>query len=266
VTTSHPPGITPEELLGLAVSAAAAAGDHLAPRSGAATVTATKSSVTDLVTADDTASERLIREVLRRARPQDGFLGEELGSDDSQAPPGEQQVRWVIDPIDGTVNYVYGLPLWAVSIAAEVDGEVVAGVVDVPLLGRRYTAVRGGGASCNGVPIDSSPCGTLGEALLATGFSYEPARRADQGAAVARLLPVVRDVRRLGAASLDLCLLAAGEVDCYFERGLGEHDRAAGLLIAREAGAVAEVDGDLTWGAAPALAAAFRAALAGAGG
>jgi myo-inositol-1(or 4)-monophosphatase len=249
------------DLLQLAVAAADAAGRYLEPRSGAATVTATKSSVTDLVTADDTASERLVRGLLHQARPNDGFLGEELGSADPVRTPGEQPVRWVIDPIDGTVNYVYGLPAWAVSIAAEVAGVVVAGVVEVPLLRRRYTATLGGGAFVNGEPLHASRCDSLGQALLATGFGYEPSRRAEQGVAFARLLPVVRDVRRLGAASLDLCLLAAGEVDCYYERGLGEHDRAAGLLIADEAGAVTGVSGDLTWGCARPLEQAFRTAM-----
>jgi myo-inositol-1(or 4)-monophosphatase len=254
-------GPSAAELLDLAVRAAVAAGRQLAPRSGAATITGTKSSVTDLVTTDDTASEQLIRDLLHAARPDDGFLGEELGSAAPHGSAGRPSVRWVIDPIDGTVNYVYGLPMWAVSIAAEVDGDVVAGVVEVPLLRRRYTATRGGGAQVNGVPLHASRCDTLGQALLATGFGYDPARRAEQGAAVARLLPTVRDVRRLGAASLDLCLLAAGEVDCYYERGLGEHDRAAGLLIAHEAGAVVGVDADLTWGSAAPLAEAFREAL-----
>ena len=255
---------SPSALLALAVAAADAAGRHLAPRSGTATVTATKSSVTDLVTADDTQTEQLIRDVIGRARAYDAFLGEELGA---AAPTGAAptRVRWVIDPIDGTVNYVYGLPAWAVSIAAERDGEVVAGVVEVPLLRRRYTATQGGGAFCNGVRLHASRCAALEQALLATGFSYEAARRAEQGVAVARLLPVVRDIRRLGAAALDLCLLAAGEVDCFYERGIGEHDRAAGLLIAREAGAVTAVEDDLTWGAAPAVAGAFHEALRAAG-
>jgi myo-inositol-1(or 4)-monophosphatase len=253
------------ELLDLAVEVAVAAGGFLAPRSGRATVTATKSSPTDLVTADDLASERLIRERIGAQRPGDGFLGEELGASAATTTGDASAVRWVIDPLDGTVNFYYGLPTWSVSVAAEVDDVAVAGVVEAPLLRRRYTAVAGGGAWCNGVAITASRVDKMSEALLATGFSYESAVRETQGRALGRLLPNVRDVRRLGSAALDLCLLASGQVDCYFERGLGEHDRAAGLLIAREAGATVAVDGTLTWGSAAPLATAFLAALHDAG-
>jgi len=264
-----PAAPTPEELLELAAAAAGAAAALLAPRSGQAAVTATKTSPTDLVTADDTAAERLIRTTIARVRPTDAFTGEELGDtpgEDDGERGGAARVRWVVDPIDGTVNYFYGLPTWSVSVAAEVDGTVVAGVVEAPLLRRRYTALRGGGSWCNGVPLVASSVSDLAHALLATGFSYEADRRAEQAAALARLLPSVRDVRRLGSAALDLCLLGAGEVDCYYERGPKEYDRAAGMLVASEAGATVGVDDDLTWGAAAPLAEQFVAALRAAGG
>jgi myo-inositol-1(or 4)-monophosphatase len=214
----------------IAVEAAALAVDGRPADLGVAD---TKSSPTDVVTEMDTAAERLIRERIAHARPHDGFLGEEGGGDG-----GTSGVRWVVDPIDGTVNYLYGLPQWAVSIGVEIDGETAAGVVVAPGLGSVYTAVRGGGARHNGAPIAVRAAAPLSAALVATGFGYRAARRDRQGRIVQALLPRVRDIRRGGSAALDLCAVAHGRVDAYYERGTQPWDRSAGSLIAREAGAV----------------------------
>ncbi len=222
------------ELVVLAERVARAAGGLLVQRPADLGVS-TKSSPTDVVTVMDRASERLLVEHLLEARPDDGILGEEGGE-----RSGASGVRWLLDPIDGTVNYLYGLREWTVSVAAEVDGEVVAGVVHAPALGDTYAATRGGGATCNGDPITVGAAAELGQVLLATGFGYDAARRARQAAVVASVLPRVRDIRRIGAASLDLSLLAAGRVDAYVEQGLQPWDLAAGGLIAREAGARVE--------------------------
>ncbi|HEY5334996.1 MAG TPA: inositol monophosphatase family protein [Mycobacteriales bacterium] len=221
-----------EDLLALAVSVAHEAGELLRDgRDSMAEAVATKSSPTDVVTELDRASERLITRRLLDARPDDGLLGEEGAS-----RPGTSGVRWVIDPVDGTVNFLYRLPSWAVSIGCEVDGEVVAGVVyDVPR-DVTWTAVCGGGAYRNGEVARCSTVEDLAGTLLATGFSYESDRRVRQATIVAELLPKVRDIRRLGSAALDLCSAAAGHVDAYYEQGAHAWDLAAGGLIAREAG------------------------------
>ena len=224
------------ELLAIARAAAAEAGRLLVQgRPEQLGVAQTKSSPTDVVTEMDTAAERLIRSAILGHRPEDGFLGEEGG-----AEPGASGVRWVVDPIDGTVNYLYGLSAWAVSIGAELDGRPVAGVVLAPQLGEEYTAVRGGGAWLDGRRLAVHRPESLDQALVATGFGYRAERRAVQGQIVAGLLPQVRDVRRGGSAALDLCAVAAGRVDGYFERGTHAWDRAAGALVATEAGAVVE--------------------------
>lgn len=184
-----------------------------------------------MVTEFDRASEQQIVERLRRERPHDGILGEE-GSDTA----GTSGVHWLIDPIDGTTNFLYDLPGWAVSVAALDAAGAIAGAVYVPALDELFTAARGGGAFLNGRPIR---CGTVTDpatALVATGFGYVAEQRARQGARVALLLPQVRDIRRFGAASVDLCHVAAGRLDAYYEEGLGPWDFAAGELIAREAG------------------------------
>jgi myo-inositol-1(or 4)-monophosphatase len=226
----------PEDLLELATEVAGEAGKLLVERRppGAIEV-GTKSSPTDVVTVMDTAAERFIVDALLRARPDDAVLGEEGGA----SRPTGTGVRWVIDPIDGTVNYLYRLPPYAVSIAAEVDGTVVAGVVHAPELGETFTASRGGGAFLNGarLRVSASPP-SPDRALVATGFGYEATHRARQAQVLAGLLPRVRDMRRLGAASVDLCYVAAGRVDAYYERGLNAWDLAAGGLVAAEAGAV----------------------------
>jgi myo-inositol-1(or 4)-monophosphatase len=237
----------PEALLRLAVDAAGEAGQLLAAWRGdeRPEVIQTKSSPTDVVTEMDRRSERLITERIRAVRPGDTVLGEEggqtLGGLDHEGAAEGTPVRWVVDPLDGTVNYLYGLPDWAVSIAAEVNGTIVAGVVEVPRRGERFTAVAGHGAwlhrdgtafalrCTSGVP--------LGQALVGTGFGYDPARRRVQGEVAAALVPVVRDIRRGGSAAADLCSVAAGRMDAYYERGLNYWDYAAGALIAREAGA-----------------------------
>ena len=217
----------------------------------------TKSSPTDMVTEVDQAAEELIRSRLLAARPHDTILGEEfgLGTDPPQAtgPAAAEAstpeagpttsaagvgVRWVVDPIDGTTNFLYGHPGFAVSIAAEVAGRTVAGVVRVPFPDEVFTATAGGGARRNGEPISTSTRAELDRALVATGFSYEPDRRRRQGAVLASVVGELADVRRMGAASVDLCSVACGRIDAYWERGLKPWDHAAGALIATEAGAI----------------------------
>jgi len=223
-----------EELLAVAVSVVReAAVAAQAMRVGTVRTVATKSSDTDVVTAADRAVEKLAVEALRAARPRDAVLGEESGT---TGRAGETAVRWVLDPIDGTVNYLYGLAPYAVSLAAEVDGTVVVGVVREVTSGQEWTAIRGVGSWRDGRRLTPSIATDLGQALVATGFGYAPARRAHQARVIAALLPEVRDIRRLGAASVDLCLTAEGRVDAYFEKGLQPWDHAAGGLVATEAG------------------------------
>ena len=226
----------PEELLAVGLEAARAAAELVRGRAaGGVRVAATKSSATDVVTEADRASERLIRDRIREHRPEDAFFGEE-GEDEA----GTSGVRWVIDPIDGTVNFLYGLPEWAVSIAAEVGGETVAGVVVNGATGVEYTAVRRpeGVASWRGdQPLAVRPQAPLGQRLIATGFGYDPELRAAQGRATAALLPLVRDIRRHGACALELCHVAEGTLDGYVEEGVNLWDYAAGGLVAEGAGA-----------------------------
>jgi myo-inositol-1(or 4)-monophosphatase len=233
-----PQAALPAELAALASCVAQEAAELLMARRDRVGVVRTKSSPSDVVTEMDRAAEDLIRDRLLAARPGDAVLGEESGQ------TGSGSVRWVVDPIDGTVNYLYGLPDWGVSIAAEVDGDVVAGAVCLPLRRVLFTAASGGGAwlesswqpgrqrlRCNsGVPLSA--------ALVATGFAYGSAQRSGQGRVVAAVLPSVRDIRRSGSAASDLCSVAAGQVDAYYEQGLKYWDVAAGGLIAREAGAL----------------------------
>ena len=191
-----------------------------------------KSSRTDLVSDADRDAEGVIGELLRAERPDDGLLGEEGAH--SRSDTGR---RWVIDPLDGTTNFLYGLPAWAVSVALEdADGGAVGVVLD-PLADELFTAVRGGGARMNGESIEVSGCDRLETALVATGFAYEADSRARQAEVLVRALPRVRDIRRAGAAALDLCSVACGRVDGYFERGLKPWDWAAGKIVAHEAGA-----------------------------
>ncbi len=288
-----------EELLALAADTAAAAAALLADQGaqGRPEVVETKSSLTDVVTEMDRRAEALITERIRAARPGDAILGEEGGEtygapvQDKDAGAGQfggppSAVRWIVDPLDGTVNYLYGLADWAVSIAAEVEGTIVAGVVAVPLHGETFTAIRGKGAWLYSTAAQGSATGEaratresrapgkgravgdgsatgedgatgdgsatrqgpaarlrcnrgvpLGQALVGTGFGYLPGRRRVQGEVVAALLPQIRDIRRGGSASVDLCMVAAGRLDAFYERGLNYWDYAAGALIAQEAGA-----------------------------
>ncbi len=233
------PGTTDEDLLALAVEAAREAGDLVASmRRTGVDVADTKTSPVDVVTAADHACEELIRRRLLGSRPHDGFVGEE-GAD----VVSSSGVTWIVDPIDGTVNYLYGLPNYAVSIAASRDGEVVAGVVRSPVPELEYAARLGGGATCNGVPLRVRRPPQLDEALISTGFSYEASTRRRQAEAVGRMLPQVRDIRRMGSCALDLCAVAAGTSDGYVEAGAHAWDYAAGALVATEAGARFEVWG-----------------------
>ncbi len=222
-----------DELLTLATGLATRAGRMV--RDGRASDgigdTVTKSSSTDVVTAFDRASEAMIVHGILDARPDDGIIGEE-GTDS----PGTSGVRWLIDPIDGTTNFLYGLPGYAVSIAASSDDGTEVGVVYIPATDELFTAVRGRGSRLNGAPIHCSTTTDLSLALVASGFSYVPDRRRRQAQRMAALLPRIRDLRRFGAAAADLCHAAAGRVDVYFEEHLGPWDLAAGELIAREAG------------------------------
>jgi len=185
-----------------------------------------------MVSDADRDAERLIRELLARERPDDGLLGEE-GSD-VEASNGR---RWVVDPLDGTTNYLYRFPAWVVSVALEDGDGTAVGVVHDPLRGETFTALRGGGARLDGDPIAVSGAERLESALIGTGFGYDADRRARQAELLATLLPRVRDIRRAGAAALDLCMVACGRLDGYYERGLHAWDWAAGSLIAAEAGA-----------------------------
>jgi myo-inositol-1(or 4)-monophosphatase len=221
------------ELLTLAREVAAEAAELVRTRRAeGVSVAATKSSAVDVVTDVDRACEELIRDRLLAARPDDAVLGEE--GDDVAGTSG---VRWIIDPIDGTVNFLYGIPQYAVSIAAEVDSLVVAGVVLDVASRIEYAARRGGGATRDGCPIGVREPAPLAERLVLTGFSYSAERRAIQAAAVARMLPQVRDLRRMGSCALDLCHLAEGAADGYVEEGTQLWDHAAAGLIAEEAGA-----------------------------
>lgn len=195
------------------------------------TTVETKSSPTDMVTEMDRAAEGRITHLIRAERPDDAILGEEGASEE-----GTSGIRWVIDPLDGTTNYLYRVPVFAVSVAAEDETGAVVGAVFDPSQAELFTAIRGVGAWRNGRPLLVTGTASLETALVATGFSYDRHRRRQQAMALAHVLPAVRDIRRFGAASLDLCWVAAGRVDAYFERDLQPWDLAAGTLIAREAG------------------------------
>jgi myo-inositol-1(or 4)-monophosphatase len=190
-----------------------------------------KSSPTDLVSEADHAAERLIRERLAAARPDDGFLGEEGGD-----VTGTSGLRWVVDPLDGTINFLFGIPQWAVSIACEDADGTLAGVIYDPMRDELWSVEREGPARLDGRPIEASGRADLATALVATGFGYDAEVRRVQAEVIARLLPQVRDIRRLGSAALDLAWTAAGRYDAFFERGLNHWDLAAGELLCRRAG------------------------------
>jgi myo-inositol-1(or 4)-monophosphatase len=232
----------PMQLSDIAVELAGRAGALALRHQAAGLSVSSKSSVTDMVTDADQAVEEFLRAALAQLRPADSVLGEEGGTDGSAGvqPAGVQPagspVRWVLDPIDGTVNFVLGLPYFAISIAAQVHGETVAGCVLNPSSGALFRAAAGHGAFLGDRRLTGPRSVPLAQAVLATGFSYDPARRARQGRAAGVLLGRVGNLRRMGSAALDLCALAAGWVDLYYEGPLYEWDFAAGLLIATEAG------------------------------
>lgn len=199
--------------------------------------TSTKTSATDPVSEADHAAERLISDRVSAARPDDGMLGEE----DADNRVGTSGLRWVVDPLDGTVNYLYGIPQWCVSIAVEAADGPVAGVVHDPSRGETFSARRGGGATLNGTPLSVTSPTALSASLVATGFGYEPAVRRGQVQMMAELLPTIRDLRRAGSAALDLCWTAAGRWDGYVEFGLKPWDRSAGGLVVTEAGGTASL-------------------------
>jgi myo-inositol-1(or 4)-monophosphatase len=256
------PGL--RDLRALAERVARAAGRLLLEGSAVARLeVATKSTLTDMVTEMDRASERLIEDQLLAERPDDGILGEE-----GAARPGTSGVRWVVDPLDGTTNYLYGFPGFNVSIAAELDGVAVAGAVYDVVRDELFSAHRAGGATRDGSPIAPSPVTELAHALVGTGFSYDAERRRRQAEVLVSVLPRVRDIRRQGAAALDLCSVACGRLDAFYERGLARWDLAAGGLVATEAGAVLTeltgppAGGDVVVAAAPGIASAVLDLLA----
>lgn len=226
-----------------------------------------KSSHTDPVTVIDTSVEEHLRREIAARRPGDGVLGEEGG--EAPGSGAASRVRWVVDPVDGTVNLLYGIPFTAVSVAAEIDGVVVVGAVHNIVSRETWTAARGQGATLRApdgaiTTLSASGCRDLSLALVGTGFAYDAGVRADQGRAVAALLPRVRDIRRCGSAALDLCMIATGRLDAYYERCLKPWDHAAGALIAAEAGAeVTTSDDDTvpTVAAAPGVSTQFLDAL-----
>jgi myo-inositol-1(or 4)-monophosphatase len=226
-------GDLPAELLEVAVAAAELAGSLLRERfeAGGERTLATKSTPTDLVSEADLTAQRAIRRLLDERRPGDGFLGEEGGD-----ATGESGLRWIVDPLDGTVNFLFGIPQWAVSVAVRDADGGVAGVVHDPMRGETFAAVRGEPPRLNGSIMVPRAASDLGMAMVATGFGYDAEIRAAQGAVVARLIDRVRDIRRFGSAALDMAWTAAGRYDAYYERGVKPWDVAAGELLCRSAG------------------------------
>ncbi len=244
-------------LLALATSIAQEAGALLLDKlRGDRIAVITKSTKTDMVSEVDLLSEKLLLTRILTARPHDEVFAEE-----GTRTVGTSGIRWVLDPLDGTTNYLYGFPAFSVSIGVQIQGVPAIGVVHDPLHAETFSAARAGGAFCNGVPIEVSTVTDLGSALVGTGFSYRSDQRAWQAAAVSHLLPRIRDIRRAGSAALDLCWVACGRLDATYERGLQPWDHAAGALIATEAGAVADVEADSSWprvvSSAPGIAAAL---------
>jgi myo-inositol-1(or 4)-monophosphatase len=241
------------ELLDVAVEAARAAAAELLLRWRRPLEVGTKSTPTDPVTEADVNAERAIREVLAARRPRDAILGEEGGA------TGDGELRWIVDPLDGTVNYLYGWPMFAVSIAVQdADGGVAAVVLD-PVRDELFSATRSGPPLRGGKVVTASGCESLDRALVGTGFGYEPDVRVLQAQVAARVIPLARDIRRAGVAAIDMCLCASGGLDAYYERGVKAWDIAAGTLICQRAGLAVrtlEPEGSLPSGvvvAAPAL-------------
>jgi myo-inositol-1(or 4)-monophosphatase len=230
---THSPPAT-AALLELAESAARRAGELLLDRfSRPASGVGSKTTPTDLVSDADRASEALLLEVVAKHRPHDGVLAEESG--DVESISG---LRWVIDPLDGTVNFLYGIPIWSVSIAVEDSEGGLVGVVHDPNRDETFTAERGGGARLNGTPIQVNHGAEASTALVGTGFSYDPSARAAQADVLRRVLPWVRDIRRPGSAAIDLAYVACGRLDGFFESVMEPYDKAAGILLITEAGGV----------------------------
>jgi myo-inositol-1(or 4)-monophosphatase len=224
--------VNPDELLALAEATAREAGAQLREAFDRTDLAvSSKSTPTDPVSEADEAAEALIRARIGAARPDDGILGEEEGHAE-----GTSGVRWVVDPLDGTVNFLFGVPQWAVSIGCEDADGAIAGVVYDPMRDELWSATRDGPPRLDGVEVHGSTRTDLGHALFATGFGYDPAVRAVQGREIARVLPAVRDIRRIGSAALDLAWTAAGRYDVYYERGLKAWDLAAGALMCMRAG------------------------------
>ena len=241
--TQHEESAASVALLDLAREIAVRAAEFaIDARRAGVSVAATKSTATDIVTAVDRDTETLIRSLILESRPDDGIVGEE-----DAVHIGTSGLDWIVDPIDGTVNFLYGIPAWAVSIAVAegggagdaggLGGRTLAGVVVNPVTGELFEASVGEGARLAGRGLAVNPDVSLGQALVGTGFGYSAKRRREQAEVLLRLLPSVRDIRRIGSAALDLCALAAGRLDAFYERGLNSWDHAAGALIAREAGA-----------------------------
>jgi len=226
---------SPSALGALAVECARAAGELLRERfvAGGERAVASKSSPTDVVSEADYAAERAIRELLAARRPGDAILGEEGG--ETQVGEG---LRWIVDPLDGTVNFLFGVPQWCVSVAVHDDDGGVAGVVFDPLRDEIFCGERGGQATLNGAPVAGSRRSELASALVATGFGYDAEVRATQAEVLARVVPLVRDVRRMGSAALDLAWTAAGRYDAFYERGVQAWDVAAGSVLCECSGLV----------------------------
>jgi myo-inositol-1(or 4)-monophosphatase len=235
------------ELAAVAAAIAEEAGNLLLERlSRVRTEVSTKTTGTDMVTDADRASESLIAQLLEQRRPGDGLVGEE-----GAARPSTTGVTWLADPLDGTTNFLYGVPVFGVSLAAQIDGTTIAGAVRDPIHRETFVAARGAGASLNDRPLRIDGAHDIAHALVGTGFSYDATRRARQAATLTRVLPAVRDIRRVGAAAVDLCWVALGRLDAFYERGLAPWDWAAGALVATEAGARTATLDDGTQVAAP---------------
>ena len=243
MTPSHKPADPAPELDDSALDSLLALAVDLADRAarrhrqGGIGDLATKSSVTDPVTEVDRDSEALIVSGIRSARPRDGILGEEGASVD-----GVTGLRWIIDPLDGTVNYLYGIPCHAVSISVEEHGVPIVGVVHDTAHDEVFAARRGGGATFGGRPIRGSDVTSLSSTLLGTGFGYDAQQRHRQGRVLAKLIGQVRDIRRAGSCAVDLCWAAMGRLDAFYETGPNRWDVSAGMIIVREAGGVATYD------------------------
>jgi myo-inositol-1(or 4)-monophosphatase len=242
---------TQDELLAVALEAARAGAAELTARFGRRQQNVrTKTTPTDPVSDADLAAERAVRAVLAERRPNDTVIGEEggevtgagaqgaaSGADETRGVGSVRELRWVVDPLDGTVNFLYEIPMFAVSVACEDSDGALAGVVIDPIRDECFAATRSAaGATLNGEPITGSSCSELATALVATGFGYDPVIRAAQAEIVSRVLPAVRDIRRAGAAALDLCWTACGRFDAFYERGLNAWDMSAGALVCERAG------------------------------